>query len=75
MTDRCPVCRGDVPVVDGKLIVHRHRDQFGPCPAGQVEPSAFTVAQAEEWARWAAVHDDWDQTRECTAVREMGEQQ
>lgn len=38
MTDQCPVCRADVPLVDGQLIVHRHRDQFGPCPAGQVEP-------------------------------------
>jgi len=38
MTDQCPVCRGDVPLVDGLLVTHRHRDQFGPCPAGQVEP-------------------------------------
>jgi hypothetical protein len=26
------------------------------------------LAAAEEWARWAAVHDDWDKTRELMGV-------
>lgn len=43
----CCVCRGRVPLVDGHLVAHRHRDQFGPCPAGQVEPAATGAALAE----------------------------
>lgn len=39
LTAPCPVCTADVPLVDGQLVTHRHRDQFGPCPAGQVEPT------------------------------------
>jgi hypothetical protein len=35
-TDTCPCCAGQVETIDGLLITHRHRDQFGPCPAGQV---------------------------------------
>lgn len=27
-----------------------------------------SLAQAEEWARWAAVHDDWDKTQEAMGV-------
>lgn len=26
------------------------------------------LAAAEEWARWAAVHDDWDKTQELMGV-------
>lgn len=49
----CCVCRGDVPTVGGHLVTHRHRDQFGPCPAGQVEPTATgdKLAEAERIAR------------------------
>lgn len=52
MTDQCPVCRGDVPLVDGLLVQHRHRDQFGPCPAGQV----LTDAQREWMLKEAERH-------------------
>lgn len=59
MTAPRPVCRGDVPLVDGQLVTHRHRDQFGPCPAGQVEPTATGDALAarsyplwEQHTRW-----------------------
>lgn len=31
-------------------------------------PVPFTIADAEEWARWAAVHDDWDKTRDLMGV-------
>lgn len=38
VTDICCVCTGLVATIDGLLVEHRHREQFGPCPGGQAEP-------------------------------------
>lgn len=35
-TTTCPTCTGRVQTIDGLQVEHRHRDQLGPCPAGQV---------------------------------------
>lgn len=54
-TAPCPVCTADVALVDGHLVTHRHRDQFGPCPAGQVEPAATGDKLAEAIAELRAL--------------------
>jgi hypothetical protein len=45
-TALCPVCVAQVETVDGLLINHRHRDQLGPCPAGQINPPTTTDQEA-----------------------------
>jgi hypothetical protein len=48
-SDLCPVCRATVPTIGGDLILHRHRDQFGPCPAGQVESAGADGVEHGLW--------------------------